>query len=62
MVSEKVCRKCKLIVKGPKCPACGANDFTRTWKGVIMVNNPEGSEVCELLGLKAPGRYALWVK
>lgn len=62
MVLDKACRKCKRIVKGATCPACNVADFTRTWKGILVVNDPNESEVCQLLGITAPGRYALWVK
>jgi len=59
---DKACRKCKLLVKGSKCPICNGNDFSRSWKGVIFVKDPEGSEVAQLLEIKVPGRYCLWVK
>ena len=59
---EKVCKNCKRFVTGDKCPVCNLNQFSRTFKGVIYVNDPTNSEVCELLGFKVPGKYALWVK
>ena len=59
---EKVCKLCKVFVKGDKCPMCGGSEFTRTWKGVIIVLDPNGSEVAQILDIKAPGKYCLWVK
>ena len=59
---QKVCRKCKRIVIEDKCPVCNVAEFSRTWKGVILVNDPKGSQIAELLGIKVPGKYALWVK
>ena len=59
---QKVCRKCKRIVLGSKCPVCGVAEFSRTWKGVVLVNDPKGSEIAQLLELSVPGKYALWVK
>ncbi len=59
---EKVCRHCKRFVAGDKCPVCGLNDFTRTWKGVVVVVDPNESEIAKLLGINAPGKYAIWVK
>ncbi|NIO19419.1 MAG: hypothetical protein GTN76_01390 [Candidatus Aenigmarchaeota archaeon] len=58
----KVCKHCKRFVTVDKCPACNTKDFTRTWKGVIIVNDPENSEIAKLLGISAPGKYAIWVK
>ena len=59
---QKVCRKCKRIVLEDKCPVCAVAEFSRTWKGVVLVNDPKGSEIASLLDLKVPGKYALWVK
>ncbi len=59
---DKVCRKCKLFVKEERCPVCGGTEFSRTWKGLIFVSDPAGSEVAKMLGITVPGRYCLWVK
>lgn len=58
---EKVCKICKRFVEGDKCPACGTSDFTKTWKGVIIINDPNESELAKMLGINAPGKYAIWV-
>ena len=59
---EKVCKHCKRFVLEEKCPACNTKDFTKTWKGVIVINDPKDSEIAQLLNITAPGKYALWVK
>jgi len=59
---DKVCRTCKRFVKGAACPVCGGSSFSRTWKGVVIVNDPAASEVAKTLDIKAPGKYCLWVK
>ena len=59
---EKVCRECKRFVSGSKCPVCNKSSFSRTWKGIIFVNDPAGSEIAQLLEITVPGKYALWVK
>ncbi len=61
-MAEKVCRNCKMFVTGTACPVCRTANFSRTWKGILYVNDPNGSEVAQLLGIKAPGKYCLWVK
>ncbi len=59
---EKVCKTCRRFVLDEKCPACGMKNFTKTWKGVVIINDPNESEIAKLLGITAPGKYALWVK
>lgn len=59
---DKVCTNCKLFVKGDKCPICQMSTFSRTWKGVVYIKDPQNSEVAKLLGVTTPGKYCLWVK
>jgi DNA-directed RNA polymerase subunit E" len=61
-MAEKVCRACKRFVEGTSCPVCSQANFTRVWKGILIVNDPANSEVAQLLGVTSPGKYALWVK
>ncbi len=61
-VKDKVCRACKRFVAGSKCPICNQSNFSRSWKGLVVINNPAESEVAQLLGINAPGKYCLWVK
>ena len=51
-----------MFVKGDVCPLCNQANFSRSWKGVILVVDPNESEIAKLLELKAPGKYCLWVK
>ncbi len=59
---EKVCRKCKRFVLEDECPVCRAKDFSRSWKGVVVIIDPNGSEVAQTTGLTVPGKYCMWVK
>ncbi len=59
---EKVCRNCKRFVEGNICPVCNATAFSRSWKGVAYINDPNESEVAGILNIRAPGKYCLWVK
>lgn len=60
---EKACKKCRLIVKGDVCPVCKESGaLTKTWEGYIALMNSENSEVAEVIGAKAPGKYALKIK
>lgn len=61
-VKEKVCRNCKRFVRDSVCPVCSQSNFSRTWKGMIFVNDPNNSDIAKLLNITVPGKYALWVK
>ncbi len=55
----KVCKNCKRMYEGSKCPVCGSTDYATEWKGEIVVFNPEKSEIAKFANIKLPGRYAL---
>jgi DNA-directed RNA polymerase subunit E" len=59
---EKACKNCRFITKEKKCPACGSEDLTENWRGVILIVDPEKSEVAKQLGIKFAGRYAAKIK
>ncbi len=60
-MTEKACRKCRLIVTGDVCPVCKDSQLTRSWEGYIIVTDPNG-EVGTAIGAKFPGKYALKIK
>jgi DNA-directed RNA polymerase subunit E" len=59
---EKVCRNCRRFVKEVKCPICNQSNFSRSWKGIVIINDPADSEVAQVLGITVPGKYCLWAK
>ena len=56
---KKVCRKCKIFVKGSECPICKGNQFTENWKGRIVILDANKSEIAQKIGLKVKGEYAI---
>lgn len=62
--SLKACRKCKSLVgsKVKVCPNCGGTDFSYDWESLIIVFDPENSEVAKALEITKPGKYALKVR
>lgn len=59
----KACRRCRLIIeKENTCPACNASDLTTDYGGMVLVMDPEKSEVAQLMNVKIPGKYATNVK
>ena len=61
-VKEKVCRNCRLFVQGSVCPICKQSQFSRSWKGLVVINDPNNSEIAKVMGLTVPGQSAMWVK
>ncbi len=60
MAKEKACRKCKSIVEtGSKCPKCGSDELSDTFKGKVVVINPEQSEVANNLKVREKGKFAI---
>lgn len=62
-MAERACKNCRRLVKeGDECPVCKSKDLTTTWRGLIVIYDPEGSKLAEEVGIEAPGRYAIRVK
>jgi len=59
MAKAKACIKCNKIFEGDKCPGCGSESFTDSFKGRIVVLNPEKSEIAGKIQLKDKGNFAL---
>ncbi len=60
MAGKKACKKCNaLYEKEAKCPRCGATEATDSWKGRVIILDPEKSEVAQKLKLKEKGSYAI---
>lgn len=60
---EKACKNCRRIVKeGNECPVCKSKDLTSSWRGLIIIYDPENSVLAEEIGIEAPGRYAIRVR
>ncbi|MCX6768304.1 MAG: DNA-directed RNA polymerase subunit E'' [Candidatus Micrarchaeota archaeon] len=59
----KVCRDCKFVVEGSdKCPKCGSAELTDRFSGLLIVLDPEKSEIAKVAQVNSVGRYALKVK
>lgn len=60
----KACKKCRLIVLEEKtCPTCGPEgELTDKFSGMLLITNPEKSEVAKVTEIKTVGTYAIRVK
>ncbi len=61
MVKELACRRCRAITTGKVCPVCKSADLTADWSGIILIVDPEHSQIARLLNINSKGKYALKV-
>ncbi len=60
---EKACKNCNRIVEDSnECPVCKNNDLSNSWSGLVVIYNPENSEIAEELEIQTPGKYAIRTK
>ncbi len=56
-----VCRQCKRFTMERECVVCKSTNLSASWKGLIVVNDVNSSEIAQALGITVPGKYALFV-
>ena len=58
---QKACKVCRKIYdpSKEKCPDCGAEESTESFKGRIVVFNSEESEIAQKLNIKKKGNFAI---
>lgn len=62
-MAEKACKDCNRIVEdATECPVCKGNDLSESWSGLVVIYDPEDSEIAEKLEITTPGRYAIRAK
>lgn len=62
MPKEKACKYCAIIYEGDKCPKCESKEFSETFKGKIVIVDPEKSEIAQKLKIKDKGTFAIKTK
>ncbi len=63
MPKDKACKICNTIFEGKeKCPSCESRESTDTFKGRLVVIDPEKSEIAQKLKLKSKGNFAIKTK
>jgi len=60
-MKELACRKCKMLTTDKTCPNDGSTELSNEWSGLVIIINPEKSQVAKTLGIAKAGRYALKV-
>jgi DNA-directed RNA polymerase subunit E" len=57
----KACTVCKKITDKDHCPNCHS-PTSDNWSGLLIITNPEESEVAKELNITVPGEYCLRVR
>ncbi|MGV8176813.1 MAG: transcription elongation factor subunit Spt4 [Candidatus Bilamarchaeaceae archaeon] len=58
----KACRNCRLIVREEKkCPRC-EGELTDKFSGMLIIIDPERSEIAKIVEANVVGSYAIKVK
>lgn len=57
----KACKRCKALapLDAAVCSVCGSAEFSEEWSGMVIIIDPEGSQIAKSLGISKPGRYAI---
>lgn len=61
-MTKKVCKTCRIFVKGDSCPICKGNQFTDSWTGRIVILDAERSEIAKKTGINVKGEYVIKVR
>ncbi len=59
----RACKNCRFIIhtNDKTCPKCGG-ELSEKFSGMVIVLDPEKSEVAKVVGVNATGSYAIKVK
>ena len=58
----RACRTCKIITEENACPICKSTDLSDDFSGLLIVLDPENSQLAEKIDLKEEGKYALRIR
>ncbi len=58
-MAKQACKKCGRLLTGESCPICKDSKLSKSWKGRIIILNPESSELAKKIRKTEAGEYAL---
>jgi len=59
---DKACRRCHLITDKNVCPQCKSTDLSDDFSGMVIILDPENSEIAKLMNISRKGRYAVRIR
>ena len=61
-MSPRACRTCKIIIDENVCPVCKGTDLSDDYSGLLIVIDPETSQLAKKIEIEKEGRYALKIR
>lgn len=61
-MSSRACRTCKIITEENICPICRSTDLSDDFSGLLVVLDPENSQLAKKMEIEKGGRYALKIR
>ncbi|MCK4478727.1 DNA-directed RNA polymerase subunit E'' [Candidatus Bathyarchaeota archaeon] len=61
-MNEKACRECHTLTTGALCQKCKTATLSDDFSGLVIIIDPEESEIAKVMEIKEKGRYALRVR
>lgn len=61
-MSLRACRNCRTITEESACPACRSTDLSDDFSGLLIVLDPEKSQLAKKMKITKEGRYALKIR
>ncbi len=59
---SRACKVCRIITEDKTCPICKGTDLSDDYSGLLVVVDPEGSQLAQKMGITEAGRYALKIR
>jgi DNA-directed RNA polymerase subunit E" len=59
---SRACKVCTIITEDTTCPICKGTDLSDDYSGLLVVVDPEGSQLAQKMGITEAGRYALKIR
>lgn len=62
---EQACTTCRRLIRDDEqnaCPNCGATGFSDDYSGLVVIINPEESDVAERMDIESAGPFTLKVR
>ncbi len=61
-MSPKACRTCKIITEENMCPICRSTDLSDDFSGLLIILEPENSQLAKKIEIEKEGQYALRIR
>ncbi|MFX1534523.1 MAG: transcription elongation factor subunit Spt4 [Promethearchaeota archaeon] len=64
MAGDRACKICHMIVPEnvQQCPVCKSTNLSKNFDGLVIIIDPEGSEIAKRLHIRRAGTYAIRVR